>query len=54
MINLPEMLATVITFLGAQIGTVLTTITGNAILLIPVGVFVFGAVIGLVHRLIRG
>lgn len=32
----------------------LSTITGNPILLIGLGIFVAGAVIGLVYRLIRG
>lgn len=32
----------------------LATITGNPILLIGLGIFVAGAVIGLVYRLIRG
>lgn len=32
----------------------LSTITGNPILLLGLGIFVAGAVIGLVYRLIRG
>lgn len=47
--------------LGSTVSTIwtwitggLATITGNPILLIGLGIFVAGAVIGLVYRLIRG
>lgn len=47
-------LATIFTQLMSWVGDLLTTITaqGNEILLIPVGIFVVGAVIGLCSRLI--
>ena len=47
-------LATIFTQLMTWVGSLLTTITaeGNEILLIPVGIFVVGAVIGLCSRLI--
>ena len=49
-----ESLGTIFTQLMQWVGNLLTTITaeGNEILLIPVGIFVVGAVIGLVGRLI--
>ena len=47
-------LATIFTQLMTWVGSLLTTITaqGNEILLIPVGIFVVGGVIGLCSRLI--
>ena len=47
-------LGTIFTQLMTWVGSLLTTITaqGNEILLIPVGMFVVGAVIGLCSRLI--
>lgn len=47
-------LGTIFTQLMTWVGSLLTTITaeGNEILLIPVGIFVVGAVIGLCSRLI--
>lgn len=47
-------LTTIFTTLMGWVGNLLTTITtpGNEILLIPVGIFVVGAVIGLCSRLI--
>lgn len=47
-------LTTIFTTLMSWVGNLLTTITtpGNEILLIPVGIFVVGAVIGLCSRLI--
>lgn len=47
-------LATIFTQLMSWVSSLLTTITaqGNEILLIPVGIFVVGAVIGLCSRLI--
>ncbi len=38
--------------LWTQIGTVVTTISNKPLLLIPVGIFVAGAVIGLAQRFI--
>ena len=49
-----ENLGTVLTAIWGQITTGLTTITSSPILLIGLGIFVAGAVIGLVYRLIRG
>ena len=47
-------LGTIFTQLMTWVGNLLNTITaeGNEILLIPVGIFVVGATIGLVSRLI--
>ena len=47
-------LTTIFTQIMSWVGSLLTTITspGNEILLIPVGIFVVGAVIGLCSRLI--
>lgn len=47
-------LGTIFSQLMTWVGSLLTTITasGNEILLIPVGIFVVGAVIGLASRLI--
>ena len=47
-------LGTIFTQLMSWVSSLLTTITatGNEILLIPVGIFVVGAVIGLCSRLI--
>lgn len=47
-------LGTIFTQLMSWVSSLLTTITaqGNEILLIPVGIFVVGAVIGLASRLI--
>lgn len=47
-------LSAVITQIMTWITDCLGTITGNPILLIGLGIFVAGAVIGLVYRLIRG
>ena len=47
-------LSSVQTSIWGWITTGLSTITGNPILLIGLGIFVAGAVIGLVYRLIRG
>lgn len=49
-----ENLSSVLTSIWGWITTGLTTITGSPILLIGLGIFVAGAVIGLVYRLIRG
>lgn len=49
-----EALGTVITFLTTQFSSMLAVIIAEPILLLPVGIFVAGAVIGLAHRLIRG
>lgn len=45
---------TVVTFLFAQFGTLVTTISSQPLLLIPTGIFVSGSIIGLAKRLIRG
>lgn len=47
-------LAAVFTQLMTWIGTLVTTIASNPLLLVSLGVFVAGAVIGLAVRLIRG
>ncbi|MCM1363589.1 MAG: hypothetical protein NC122_00605 [Faecalibacterium sp.] len=47
-------LGSVLTNIWKWITTGLDTITGNPILLIGLGIFVAGAVIGLVYRLIHG
>ncbi len=46
----------VVTQFAAWMGNVVTTMTsdGNEIMLIPVGIFCFGAAIGLAKRLIGG
>lgn len=47
-------LASVFSQLMTWIGTLVTTIASNPLLLVSLGVFVAGAVIGLAVRLIRG
>ncbi|MCH5197920.1 MAG: hypothetical protein J1E34_03340 [Oscillospiraceae bacterium] len=47
-------LGTVFTQVTTWIGSVVSTITGSPILLVGLGIFVTGAVIGLAYRLIRG
>lgn len=47
-------LATVFTQLNTWISSLVTTIASNSLLLVSVGIFVCGAVIGLSYRLIRG
>lgn len=47
-------LTTVFTQLNAWISSLVTTIASNSLLLVSVGIFVCGAVIGLAYRLIRG
>lgn len=47
-----ENVGTVATFLWEQIGDVVTTIVSTPLLLIPVGIFVAGAAIGLAKRFI--
>lgn len=47
-------LATVFTQLNTWISSLVTTIASNSLLLVSVGIFVCGAVIGLAYRLIRG
>lgn len=49
-----ESLTTVVTWLTGQFTTVLATITSNPLLLLSVGIFATGAVIGLAKRLIHG
>ena len=45
-------LTTVFTQISLWFGTMVTTITSDPLLLLPVGIFAFGAVIGLAKRLI--
>lgn len=47
-----ESVTTVVTFLWGQITQVVTTITSQPLLLIPVGLFVAGGAIGLAKRFI--
>lgn len=47
-----EQVGTVASFLWEQVGTVVTTIVSTPLLLIPVGIFVAGASIGLAKRFI--
>lgn len=47
-------LGSVLTTVWSWITNGLSTITGNPILLIGLGIFTAGAIIGLVYRLIRG
>lgn len=47
-------LTTVFTWIMARISEGFTTITSEPILLLGLGIFVAGAVIGLVYRLIKG
>lgn len=47
-------LTTVVTWLTGQFSGMLDTIVAEPILLLSVGIFALGAVIGLAHRLIRG
>lgn len=49
-----DALGTVVTWLTAQFSNMIEVIIATPILLLPVGIFVAGAVIGLAHRLIRG
>lgn len=49
-----EGLTTVFTQLMTWLGTLVTTIASNPLLLVSVGIFAVGAVIGLASRLIRG
>lgn len=47
-------LTTVVTWLTGQFAGIIDTIVAEPILLLSVGIFACGAVIGLAHRLIRG
>ena len=47
-----ESLGTVFSQFGTWIGSLVTTIADKPLLLIPVGIFCFGGVIGLAKRLI--
>lgn len=47
-------LGTVFTQIMTWIGSAFGTITGQPLLLLGLGIFVAGAVIGLVYRLIKG
>lgn len=53
-LNTMANLGTVFTQLMAWVTEGLTTVTSNPILLVSLGIFVCGAVIGLVYRMIRG
>lgn len=53
-VNAMEGLTTVVTWLTGQFGGVIDTIVAEPILLLSVGIFACGSVIGLAHRLIRG
>lgn len=52
-VTMPEMLSTVLTFVWGQITTTMTTISTNALLLLPFGVALAGAIIGLSKRFLR-
>lgn len=45
---------TVVTFLFGEFSSLVSTIAAQPLLLIPTGVFVTGAIIGLAKRLIHG
>lgn len=45
---------TVVTFLFGEFGSLVTTIASQPLLLLPTGIFICGAIIGLSKRLIRG
>ena len=45
-------LGTIFTQLTTWMGTMATTIAGNELMLIPIGIFVTGASIGLIKRLL--
>lgn len=47
-------LANVFTQLNTWISSLVTTIASNSLLLVSVGIFTCGSVIGLAYRLIRG
>ena len=47
-------LGTVFTEVTGWLGDIVSTITGSPILLLGLGIFTVGAVIGLAYRLIRG
>ena len=47
-----ESLATIFSQIMTWVGSLVTTISGQPLLLLPVGIFVVGAVIGLASRLI--
>lgn len=47
-------LTEIVTWLTGQFGSVIDTIVAEPILLLSVGIFACGSVIGLAHRLIRG
>lgn len=49
-----EAVSTIFTQIMTWMGDLVTTIVQTPLLLIPVGVFLAGAVIGLAYRLIRG
>ncbi len=50
---MPELFTTAVGFVWTQIDSCVTTITGNAMLLLSVAIPVAGAVIGLAKRLLR-
>lgn len=51
-VNVMTTLGTIFTQIMTWVGDLVTTISGEPLLLLPVGIFVVGAVIGLASRLI--
>lgn len=51
--TMPELFTTVVTAVWSQVTTCMTTISGNALLLLSVCVPFVGAVIGLAKRFLR-
>lgn len=49
-----ENLATLFTTITGWVASIVSTITASPVLMIGLGIFVVGAVIGLAYRLIRG
>lgn len=50
---MPELFTTTVSAVWSQISDCMTTITGSALLLLPVSVAFVGAVIGLAKRFLR-
>ena len=51
-VAVPEALTAIFTQIMTWMGTLVTTISSSPLLLLPVGIFTVGAVIGLASRLI--
>ena len=49
---MPEMVTTVFTFITGEMTTLLTTISGNALLVFPVVVSMFSGVIGITFKIL--